>query len=129
MENWIDLTEYAAKYGVSQSTLRRRIRAKSIEFKLIKGKYFLEDSPDILKKAPLFSRGNNASDTTSTPPKMNTTRISATPSMERKSIQQSSTDELEKLVEENRRLKRQLAEMETFVNALEAELEELQGNV
>mgnify|MGYP000968317052 CR=1 FL=1 len=41
---WIPLLQYSAKYGVSLSTLRRRIKTNTIPFKLDQGKYFLLDS-------------------------------------------------------------------------------------
>jgi hypothetical protein len=37
------INEYAAKYKISQSTLRRRIRSGAIEFKFDDGKYWLPD--------------------------------------------------------------------------------------
>jgi hypothetical protein len=37
--------EYSAKFRVSLSTLRRRIKAGEIEFKLADGKYLLRDGP------------------------------------------------------------------------------------
>lgn len=37
--------EYSAKYRVSLSTLRRRIKAGEIEYKFIEGKYLLKNSP------------------------------------------------------------------------------------
>lgn len=39
--NWLSLSEYSREYGVSVSTLRRRIKGKKIKFKLIHGKYYL----------------------------------------------------------------------------------------
>ncbi len=39
--NWLSLSEYSNEYGVSVSTLRRRIKGKKIKYKLIHGKYFL----------------------------------------------------------------------------------------
>jgi hypothetical protein len=43
---WLPLLNYSTKYGISLSTLRRRIKASSIHFKLEAGKYLiLEDSP------------------------------------------------------------------------------------
>ncbi len=41
--NWLPLMEYSAKYRVSLSTLRRRIKAGEIEYKLADGKYLLRD--------------------------------------------------------------------------------------
>ncbi len=43
MSNWLALTDFSTKYSVSISTLRRRIKDKSIEFKLEDGKYLILD--------------------------------------------------------------------------------------
>ncbi len=43
MNQWLPLIEFSNKYSVSISTLRRRIKDKSIEFKLEDGKYFIFD--------------------------------------------------------------------------------------
>ena len=43
--DWLPLFEYSAKYGVSVSTLRRRIRQKSLHFRLDQGKYLVADLP------------------------------------------------------------------------------------
>jgi len=50
---WLSLTEYASKYGISVSTLRRRIRKGQISVDFKFGKYFIKDqSPkeNILKE-------------------------------------------------------------------------------
>ena len=46
---WLQLTDYSNKYEVSISTLRRRIKEESIEYKLDSGKYFLIDEPPTRK--------------------------------------------------------------------------------
>jgi hypothetical protein len=46
---WLQLTDYSNKYDVSISTLRRRIKEESIEYKLDSGKYFLSDEPPTKK--------------------------------------------------------------------------------
>lgn len=38
---WISLSDYSIEYGVSISTLRRRIKNKKIQCRLIHGKYYL----------------------------------------------------------------------------------------
>lgn len=38
---WLSLTEYASEYGISVSTLRRRIKGNKVKYKLIHGKYYL----------------------------------------------------------------------------------------
>ena len=47
-QNWISLMEYSAKYRVSISTLRRRIKANELQFQFTDGKYLLKDvSPPV----------------------------------------------------------------------------------
>lgn len=46
MESWIALNDYANKYQVSISTLRRRIKSNKIRYKLEDGKYLLSDNAD-----------------------------------------------------------------------------------
>ena len=46
-QNWLTLIEYSAKHRVSLSTLRRRIKADEIEYKLIEGKYLLKDADSL----------------------------------------------------------------------------------
>ena len=109
---WIDLHAFAAKYGISLSTLRRRIRSKSIEFKLERGRYWLPDTLDVMSAAPLFSRKNEE-----------------LPRQAVKARDFAANDQdLSALENENRKLKAQLAELETLVRVLESELEELQSN-
>lgn len=45
MEQWLPLTDYATKYKVSVSTLRRRIKAEDIKYLFQEGKYFINDKP------------------------------------------------------------------------------------
>jgi len=42
-QNWIPLVNYSMKYGISLSTLRRRIKANTVPFKLDNGKYLILD--------------------------------------------------------------------------------------
>ena len=44
-QDWLTLMEYSAKFRVSLSTLRRRIKAGEIEYKFSDGKYLLRDGP------------------------------------------------------------------------------------
>lgn len=44
-QNWLPLTEYSAKFRVSLSTLRRRIKAGEVEYKFADGKYLLKEGP------------------------------------------------------------------------------------
>lgn len=113
MDGWIDIVEFATKYGVSQSTLRRRIRSQTIAFKMERGKYMLEDSAEALRRAPLFSRGYAS-------PKQ---RVVMRQNDEiQDALNGHLRSEVDRLGGENRKLKAQLSEYETLVKALEAQL-------
>ncbi|MDZ4677242.1 MAG: hypothetical protein SGI74_06990 [Oligoflexia bacterium] len=43
---WLPLLSYSAKYGISLSTLRRRIKSSTINFKQENGKYLIADEID-----------------------------------------------------------------------------------
>lgn len=43
MSNWLPIAEYSVKNGVSISTVRRRIKAKELRYKLRNGKYIILD--------------------------------------------------------------------------------------
>lgn len=43
MDTWLPLTDYSAKYKISVSTLRRRIKADDIKYQFQDGKYFIYD--------------------------------------------------------------------------------------
>lgn len=53
-QGWLPITEYAGKYRVSISTLRRRIKSGEVEYSFQEGKYLLRDGP-IPKSAPVPS--------------------------------------------------------------------------
>lgn len=42
-DNWLILTDYASKYKISVSTLRRRIKNNQIQFRFDNGKYLILD--------------------------------------------------------------------------------------
>lgn len=68
-----------------------------------KGKYLLEDSPEVIAGAPLYAR----TATLQSAPSSTTSATAADPA----------------LAEENRRLKDQVSELQTLVKVLEAELD------
>lgn len=57
MGEYLRLIDYAMKYGVSLSTLRRRIKSGQLPYRLERGKYFLPDTP----MATQVSRGHRPS--------------------------------------------------------------------
>jgi len=65
---WLPLAEYSGEYGISVSTLRRRIKSNKIKFKIIHGKYYLPKKPlstqaqsfaPVPNKAQAASSGNH----------------------------------------------------------------------
>lgn len=54
-ESWLLLTQYSQKYGVSVSTIRRRIRSGKVEYKLMDGKYYIVDKPPMGMLPPSHS--------------------------------------------------------------------------
>lgn len=101
--NWIDIVDFASKYGISQSTIRRRIRGGSIDYRMEKGKYLLRDMPENFNQAPLY------------------TRIARQQSV--RGQEAGSAYELSKLQEENRQLRGQIEELQTLVKVLEDQLQ------
>jgi hypothetical protein len=53
---WLPLLSYSAKYGVSLSTLRRRIKSNTINFRLENGKYFIADEIEEIRVSPMVSQ-------------------------------------------------------------------------
>ncbi len=43
---WLPLTDYSTKYGISVSTLRRRIKAQEIKYRFADGKYLIHEQSD-----------------------------------------------------------------------------------
>lgn len=43
--SWISLNEFSTKYGISLSTLRRRIKRGQVEHEFREGKYWVKDAP------------------------------------------------------------------------------------
>lgn len=63
-QGWLPITEYAGKYRVSISTLRRRIKSGEVEYSFQEGKYLLRDGPP---KAAPHPTSNSASVTVAPP--------------------------------------------------------------
>jgi hypothetical protein len=135
MEGWIDITEYATKYGVSASTLRRRIRCNSISYKMERGKYLLQDTSSALNSAPLFSRvkagqlRQTVMPATQIPIHRAGQGLGHDPVGDLMNLQMGSgetgsylKEDNERLSLENRRLKAQIEELQTLVKVLEAEV-------
>ena len=56
---WLSLTEYSLKHHVSISTLRRKIKADDIQYKLDDGKYYIFDEPQQQHRPSLSSENSS----------------------------------------------------------------------
>jgi len=66
-QKWLSLSDYSSKFGVSVSTLRRRIKGSQIKYKMINGKYFLAN------------KGGGSSPVSSSVPRKETASATSTP--------------------------------------------------
>ncbi len=57
---WLSLTEYSLKHHVSISTLRRKIKADDIQYKLDDGKYYIFDESTQPPHRPSLSSENSS---------------------------------------------------------------------
>ncbi len=48
--SWVPLVDYSLKQGISTSTIRRRIKAKKLKFKLHEGKYYIFCDPEEIER-------------------------------------------------------------------------------
>ena len=121
--NWLSLSEYSSEYGISVSTLRRRIKGRKIKFKQIHGKYYLP-------KQELTS--NTKAFAPVPPPKASMSPIPPQPSAPDFS-QQQLVDELKRAYRESLQskedqiihLKQQVSDLKTLVLYLERENDRL----
>lgn len=123
--DWLSLSEYSSEYGVSISTLRRRIKGKKIKYKLIHGKYFLPRqatpspsqtfTPVPTQKAP--ESFASAEDNTFATAKTLLDEL-------KKAYMQSLQSKEDQIIQ----LKQQITDLKTLVMYLERENEKLTGS-
>ena len=142
-ESWLPIADYAGKYRVSISTLRRRIKAGEIEYSFQEGKYLLKDSPLIAKPQPVPSYV--AASTTVAPPQRSSgggqasqviaqlsegednSPILATANRLLNELKKAYSLILQEKEEQMLQLKDEVADLRTLVRVLEAENERLKG--
>lgn len=118
--NWLSLSEYSSEYGLSVSTLRRRIKGKKIRYKLINGKYFLpRQSPtSYTKQASTPVPNFEASSLNGAEP--NTFQAAKTLLDElKKAYMQSLQSKEEQIIQ----LKQQITDLKTLVMYLEKQVD------
>jgi hypothetical protein len=140
-ESWLPIADYAGKYRVSISTLRRRIKAGDIEYSFQEGKYLLKDAP--LSKS-LIIPAAAASATVAPPHKTNgggtasqailqssegeeNSPILATANRLLNELKKAYALILQEKEEQMLLLKDEVADLRTLVRVLEAENERLRS--
>jgi hypothetical protein len=133
---WLPLMEYSAKYRVSLSTLRRRIKAGEIEYKFSDGKYLLKDGPLELVNAeapeaiaPPQQVRPQAAAAVSTPPVANPETQTTISGDQHWQTTQGLLNEIKKAYslilqekeEQILQLKEEVADLKTLVRVLESE--------
>ena len=134
-QKWLSLSDYSTEYGISISTLRRRIKGSQIKFKMINGKYFLA------------RQGVQTHSVSSSVPRNETPMRATVPEIEVEPLRKSSPDDntfqtAKSLLDELKKaylnslqdkekqiiqLKQQIADLKTLVMYLERENERLQS--
>ena len=142
-ESWLPIADYAGKYRVSISTLRRRIKSGEIEYSFREGKYLLKDFPFVAKPQPMPTYA--AASTTVAPPQRSSgggqasqviaqmsegednSPILATANRLLNELKKAYALILQEKEEQMLQLKDEVADLRTLVRVLEAENERLKG--
>lgn len=135
--NWLPLMEYSAKYRVSLSTLRRRIKSGEMEHKLEDGKYLVKDAP---RSASPSLQTNSKPETIAPPTLVRSQESGATVSKNKETVRDNSVDQdqfyrstqallneikkaysliLQEKEEQILQLKEEVADLKTLVRVLE----------
>lgn len=120
-DRWVPLVEYSTKYQISVSTLRRKIRGNSIEYKIDAGKYFILDENE--------SDSRSRSQRVASPPTQNIIPSAFEEPQNSFSAAHKILEELKKAYskilqekeEQILELKEEIADLRTLVRVLESE--------
>lgn len=118
MDRWIPITQYAIEEGVSVSTLRRKIKSNSIEYRLDNGRYLIHSNASPKADAGTAVFAAQASD-------MNEARQDRVGTV----MVASGRDHGPEIAKLNREMRESLAEMDLKWRAIEARLNGLAKKV
>lgn len=132
-ENLLSLNEYALKYDVSVSTLRRRIKKDAIEYVFDDGKYWIKDIDLEQQDAVASSHQVSAPPQKDESPKLNVERsqktnepsafVAASKILEE--LKASYSQNLQTKDEHINSLKEEIADLKTLIKVLEQENDRL----
>jgi len=121
VDNWLALNEYANKYQVSISTLRRRIKSNKIKYRLDDGKYFLEDSTSNEGLSIDMPMTNQSAKVVASSDSISTTKLLL------EELKRAYLDSLQSKEDQILYLKQQVSDLKTLVMFLEKENARLNG--
>lgn len=126
-KSWLPIAEYAGKYRISISTLRRRIKAGEIEYSFSDGKYLLKDAPLAKQQGPVVApppttTGPVSEDETEGSP------VLATASRLLNELKRAYSAILQSKEEQILQLREEVADLRTLVRVLESENERLKNS-
>lgn len=117
--DWISLTEYSSEYGVSVSTLRRRIKGKKIRYKQVHGKYYLPRQ-ELPPQSQAFAPVPNTKATESSSGQIQSNELSNSRAL-LDELKKAYMQVLQSKEEQIIQLKQQITDLKTLVMYLERE--------
>lgn len=126
MNSWLPLNDYANRYKLSVSTVRRRIKSQKVQFKLDDGKYFILDDMDAQQNT-VTTQAPETSSTNFAP----TTAVGEVATLPMKllleELKRAYLDSLQSKEDQILHLKQQVSDLKTLVMCLEKENSRLKG--
>lgn len=130
-QSWLPLTEYSNKYRVSLSTLRRRIKAQTIQHIFSEGKYFILDAPSVEYSPAVNTSPSQGFKSTSRPSQSNQVEVNqsvlpkedligATHSLLGE-LKQAYAQVLQEKEQQIFQLKQEICDLKTLVKVLESQ--------
>lgn len=126
LDSWLPLNDYANRYKLSVSTVRRRIKSQKVQFKLDDGKYFILDDLDgqqntVTTQPPEISSAY-------TPAVAAAGEVATLPmKLLLEELKRAYLDSLQSKEDQILHLKQQVSDLKTLVMCLEKENSRLKG--
>ncbi len=118
---WLSLSDYSTEYGVSVSTLRRRIKNKKIKSRLIQGKYYLPRHPLPSEPQAFAPVPISKAPARPVPTQEQGSDLSSLPNMMLDELKKAYLHSLQSKEDQIIQLKQQISDLKTLVLYLERE--------
>ncbi|MCC6138190.1 MAG: hypothetical protein IT287_06130 [Bdellovibrionaceae bacterium] len=125
MDSWLPLNDYANRYKLSVSTVRRRIKSQKVKFRLDEGRYFILDDVDG-QNIPMTTHFSEQ--TTLLTPTTTAGEVATLPmKLLLEELKRAYLDSLQSKEDQILHLKQQVSDLKTLVMCLEKENSRLKG--